>query len=166
MKKSLILEWTESFLEAAALAVVLFFLFWPVAIEGSSMENTFSSGDRVVISRAMAYAGMVKDNDIIICRLEGEDKPVIKRVIASNGDRLVISENKVTLNGIELDEPYIKTDITSGNIDITLGSDEYFVLGDNRELSYDSRRAGVITKDDIIGKVILRWYPLRKIKIL
>lgn len=166
MRKSHVFEWIEAFLEAAALAAVLFFLFWPVLIDGASMENTFNSGDRVVISRVMAYSGMVGNGDVVICRLRDEGKPAIKRVIASNGDKIVISNNTVMVNDIKLNEPYIKTDKTSGNINITLKKDEYFVLGDNRALSYDSRRAGIITKKDIVGKVILRWYPFNEMKFI
>lgn len=165
MNKVIVLEWIEAFLEAAALSLVLFFLFWPVKIDGSSMENTFYSGDRVIISRVMAFSGRIKNNDIIICHLKGEDKPVIKRIIASKGDNLVISNNQVKVNGKELDEPYIKAKKTSGNINITLGDDEFFVLGDNREVSFDSRRAGIVKKKDIIGKVILKWYPFNKTKL-
>lgn len=166
MNKARIKDWIESFLEAVLLAAVLYFIFWPVRIEGSSMENTFNSGDRVIVSRVMAYFGSVENGDIVICHIDGEDKPVIKRVIASAGDNIVISDNKVTLNDIQLEESYVKTDKTSGNINITLGKDEYFVLGDNRAKSYDSRSAGAITKGDIIGKVILRWYPLGKFCIM
>ncbi len=166
MKKFHILDWVKSFLEAAVIAAVLFILFWPFLISGASMEDTFKSGDRVIISRVMAYYGDIKNGDIVVCRLKNESDPVIKRVIASNGDKISISNNKVRVNGALLNEPYIKTNKTSGNINVSLGEDEYFVLGDNRVLSYDSRRAGIVKKDDIIGRVILKWYPFNEFKLL
>lgn len=167
MLKSNIFEWIEAFFEALALAAILFFLFWPILIDGASMQPTFYSGNRVIISRILAYSKQVKSGDIVVCKLQNNtsERTVIKRVIGIPNDSVVIKDGKVYLNGALLDEPYLKEDYTSGNINIILGKDEYYVLGDNRKVSFDSRRAGAVNIKNIDGKVILKWFPFDEMKL-
>ena len=166
MDKSKLKEWRSAFIEAIVLAVILYFLFWPFLIEGSSMENTFRTGDRVLVSRLFAYLDFIDYSDIILCKINYNDKEeiIVKRVIGKPGDHIVIKNGQVFINNNLLIEPYIKSpDSTNGNIDITLNDDEYYVLGDNRKRSTDSRFFGAIKKSDIESKVLFRWYPLSDI---
>lgn len=167
MKKNFLKEWISPLFQAFLFAAILFLLCWPVLIDGNSMENTFHTGDRVFMSRILAYTNKLERGDIILCKLEhnNQDNTIIKRLIGLPGDHIIIKSGKLEINGNYISEDYIKDNFTYGNIDIILGKNEYFVLGDNRELSYDSRKAGPIKKGDIIGKVVLKWYPFNEIKI-
>lgn len=160
-------EWIESITEAIILAIILFFLFWPTLITGSSMENTFFTGDRVMISRVLVYLNKIDYSDIIVCKIneKGTQSTIIKRLIGLPNDHIIMDNGILYVNGTKVDEPYLKDGYSSGNIDIVLGSDEYFVLGDNRKVSLDSRTIGPISSKEIVGKVLLRWYPLKNIKM-
>ncbi len=161
MKKTILKEWISAFIDAAIIAIILYFLFWPFLIEGSSMENTFKTGDRVLVSRIAAYINLIDYNDIILCKIDynGYKETIVKRVIGKPGDHITIKDDKVYINDSLLIEPYIKMPNTKGNVDITLSDDEYYVLGDNRERSTDSRTFGAIKKSDIQAKVVFKWYP-------
>ena len=166
MNKSKLKEWVSALIEAILIAITLYFLFWPFLIEGSSMENTFKTGDRVLVSRLCSYLNFIDYNDIILCNVtyKGKEETIVKRVIGKPGDHIEIKNKQVFVNKTLLIEPYIKApESTYGNIDITLGDDEYFVLGDNREQSSDSRFFGAIKKSDIEAEVILKWYPFSDI---
>ncbi len=162
MEKSKLREWLSALVEAIIIAVILYFLAWPFLIEGSSMENSFETGDRVFVSRLCAYLNLIDYNDIILCKInyKGNEEIIVKRVIGKPGDRIVIKDKQVYINDLALIEPYIKNPLsTDGNVDLTLNDDEYYVLGDNRDKSTDSRFFGAIKKSDIEAEVIFRWYP-------
>jgi signal peptidase I len=99
----------------------------------------------------------------------------IKRVIGLPGERVVIQDGKVTIynadhkNGIALDEAYLESDIAAAdhtqNVDLTLGADQYYMMGDNRPYSFDSRRWGPLPKKDIVGRVIVRLWPVSDAKL-
>ena len=158
--------WIESIAEAFLIVLVLFLLCWPVRIQGESMEQTFFSGDRVCISRTLSFFGQVKRGDIVMCKIEesGHTENIIKRIIGIPGDEIVIQDGVVSVNGTDLYETY--TDgATEGDLTLTLAKGMYFVLGDNRAVSIDSRAVGPIPKQDIIGKVIVRYYPFNRINL-
>ena len=166
MEKSKLKEWLSALLDAVIIAVILYFLFWPFMIEGASMENTFETNDMVLVSRISAYLNFIDYNDIILCKIEEEDSEeiIIKRIIGKPGDHIEIKDNQVYINNSLLIEPYLKEQkSTEGNIDITLGEDEYYVLGDNRKRSTDSRYFGTIKSDAITAKVVFKIYPLSSI---
>lgn len=143
------------FAEAAVLILLSYTFAFPYMVEGSSMEDTYFTGDRVFISHFSAWTGNIKRGDAVVCSLS--DMQVIKRIIALPGDELEISEGRVYINGTLLEEDYLAEDTyTGGDMKITLGSDDYFVMGDNRGVSLDSRKAGCIGKADIKGKVIFK----------
>jgi len=151
--------------EAVIIAFVLYFLLWPVHIQGTSMTETFHPGDRVVMSRVLVFFRCFSRSDVVVCKSSASNggRDIIKRIIAVPGDWLVISDGIIILNGEELDEPYINDTFTSGNIDIMLGEDEYFIAGDNRQESMDSRHYGAIRRDHIIGRVVFKIYPFNKV---
>ncbi|MBR1736476.1 MAG: signal peptidase I [Firmicutes bacterium] len=153
----------EELFYIAALTAAFFFLCWPVKIEGGSMENTLESGDRVALSRVMRFDTFLSNGDVIYCRLGGND--VIKRIIASPHQKIVIDDNKVYVDGVLLDEEYTNGK-TYGKISMTLGDDEYFIMGDHRSTSVDSRTLGVVRSEDIIGRVMFRWLPITSFSVL
>ncbi len=169
MQKSKLKEWLSALIDAVVIAVVLYFVAWPFLIEGSSMENTFSTGDRVIVSRLCSYLNFIDYNDIVLCKItyDGNDEIIVKRVIGKPNDHIQIKDKKVFVNDTLLIEPYIKVpNSTNDDIDITLGDDEFYVLGDNRERSSDSRFFGPIKKSDIVAEVIFKWYPFSDMGII
>ena len=134
--------------------VVLRNVMGTVLVKGSSMEPNFYHGDFVFINKLSTSFGTLKKGDIVICRLNDEKKNIIKRVIGLPGDVIDLRDN-----GDEED--------TKGNIEYpyTVPENSYFVMGDNRNASSDSRRksVGAIPKENLMGKVVFRLYPFSSI---
>lgn len=166
-KRRILKEVGISLAYAFLFAGILFFVFWPFKLDGESMAPTFSSDDRVVISRVISLTSAPQRGDIVVCDLEngGEKILAIKRIVALPDEKIEIKNGDVFVDGQAIAEGYLENEhITTGDIDLTLGEDEYFVLGDNRGISLDSRKLGAIKKSDIKGKVILQFYPFEEIK--
>lgn len=153
-----------------ALLVVIpirYFLFQPFFVIGQSMEPNFENGDYLVVDEISYRLTSPKRGDVIVFKYPGNlSQRYIKRIIGLPGEKLEISDDKIVISDKDssfvLDESsYISPSVeTAGSINITLGDSEYFVLGDNRELSSDSRRWGNLPRDDIIGRVFLRAWPM------
>lgn len=162
-------EWAEAFIEAAVIVFVLFFVFWPLKVEGVSMNPTLGDGDRIIVSRVMSFLNFVDRGDLVVCSVTGEDgKKVetVKRIIGKPEDVVTISGGVVSVNGVVVEEAYADTSMgTYPDTYYYLEASQYFVLGDNRLQSGDSRTFGPIDKDDITAKVLLKFYPLNAIKL-
>ncbi|WMI81017.1 signal peptidase I [Anaerotignum sp. MB30-C6] len=160
-------DWGNVVLRAAVILIILFFLFWPVKLEGSSMDPTLNDGDIVCMSRFSVQMGWYEKGDIVVFQYhddKGKEKTVLKRVIAIEGDHVrLLTDGSVEVNGEVLEEDYVDGP-TNGLVDMVIPSNTVFVLGDNRDLSFDSRHMGVISCNDLTGKVILRWFPLREMR--
>jgi len=147
-------------------APIRIFLFQPFIVKGESMEPNFSDGDYLIVDE-ISYRFKSPERGEVIVFNPPVSKPVryIKRVIALPGETVEVKSGKVTIydnNGsLILNEAcYIPQGYnTSGDIRISLGPDEYFVLGDNRPASLDSRRFGSLSMESIVGKVYLRAWP-------
>lgn len=127
-------------------------------------------GDLVIIDshieKHRTLKDEVMDSPLISWLLNGEretDKFWIKRVIGEAGDKLEFIDGKVYRNGNELEENYIKEEMEFAFESIVVPEDHIFVMGDNRNDSYDSREIGPVPTDNVVGKVFLRYYPLNKI---
>lgn len=153
-------EWLEALLEASILLILLYIFCWPVTIDGISMENTFFDKDKIITSRFLPLIGAVEDGDIVIAEvtLNGKKTMIVKRLIAKGGDHITIKEGIVSVNNAVLEEPYA-IGSTQGDIDIFVPDNCFFVLGDNREHSLDSRQIGILNKQQLKSKVIIKWYP-------
>ncbi len=157
-------EWVHSIIAAIAIVVVLLtFVFRLINIQGSSMENTLLSKDKVIITNFM-YEPEIGDI-VVFPADEDYDEPIIKRIIALEGQEVYINylTCEVFVDGILLAEDYISTPTISltgeKELSLTVGDGEVFVLGDNRGVSHDSRAFGCKNTDDIIGKAQFVIFP-------
>ncbi len=171
-KKSMqreILEWVVSILVAVVLALVIRqFVFTVVRVDGESMVPTLHHNDRLIVWR-LGYTP--QNGDIIVLHQEGH-QPYIKRIIANEGQTVDIDFNTHTVyvDGVALEEDYIaEPTAVRGNVTfpVTVGEDQVFVLGDNRNNSRDSRFLDVSCVDynDIMGKAVLRFFPFSDVKV-
>jgi signal peptidase I len=170
MKKALsfILEIAKIVVIALAIVIpIRYFLFQPFFVKGESMQPNFENGDYLIIDEiSYRFKGPQRGEVIVFKYPQNESQLFIKRVIGLPGEKIEIKDNVIKVtgkNGTAVDlkeEAYLPSPIiTSGNMDISLSDNQYFVLGDNRQFSYDSRRFGVVNKGEIIGKVFLRAWP-------
>ncbi|HEX8974387.1 MAG TPA: signal peptidase I [Patescibacteria group bacterium] len=169
------------------------FLFQPFFVQGASMVPNFEDGDYLIVNE-LGYkitdlfkdvggphiftVGSFRDlqrGDVVVFRYPRDPKQFfIKRVIGLPGEQVRIENGRIMIfnpestQGLSLDEhTYLSSDVqTNGSINITLTEDQYFVMGDNRPFSNDSRSWGPVPKEDIVGKVLLRAWPLNKAEIL
>lgn len=160
-----------SFLLTLAICVVLALLFTQFIMQrntvvGRSMEPTLLEKDELFVEKISHLWDDYARADLITARTDSrtiDDKPmiVIKRIVGLPGETIKITEGKLFVDGAELNEPYLDGIATSTNspIELTLGEDEYFLLGDNRSDSHDSRHFGPVDGDDLLGKVWFRFYP-------
>lgn len=133
------------------------FIVTPVRVDGGSMNKTLENGDILLLWKL----GSIKREDIIVLDEVMDDEVIIKRVIGLPGETVEIKKGKIYINGEVYEDSYAYGE-TSDCEEITLGSDEYFILGDNRLISKDSRYFGSIKEKDIKGKIIFRLFPLTK----
>lgn len=134
-------------------------LLWINQVNGVSMESSFENGDYIAYSRLLALIFPVEVQDVIVIQhIDQHDNEVLlKRVIGIEGDHVVISKGQVYVNGTLLNETYSQGN-TEGVLDIHVPKGMYFVLGDNRPLSDDSRSFGCIEKEQIYAKVIFKFF--------
>ncbi|PJI06607.1 MULTISPECIES: signal peptidase I [Clostridium] len=175
MVKSLI-EFGKSILVAViAAAFIILFVFETVSVDGTSMYSTLQNNDRLIIEKVSYHFTFPQKGDIIVFKCPSDtSKKFIKRVIAVQGDKVKILDDKVYVNGTQLNEKYayymnkqVTDDLRVHNFDEkTVPQNTVFVLGDNRYNSLDSRfenEVGFVNKKLIIGKEALRIYPFNKI---
>ena len=154
-------------LVVAAVAVLIATLFLPVLqISGSSMEPTLYNGDIIVLVKTGKYS----TGDL--CSFAYENKYLIKRIIGGPGDYIEIDRNGIVyVNGVALDEPYV-TDLSLGECDIEfpyqVPDNHYFVMGDHRSTSIDSRSSviGAVDQSQILGRVLVRVWPVESFSIM
>ncbi|MCB9814803.1 signal peptidase I [Candidatus Nomurabacteria bacterium] len=142
------------------------FIAQPFIVSGASMDDTFHSGQYIIVDQVTYQLHSPERGDVIIFRYPKDpSKFFIKRVIGVPGDTIKIEGGKVTLlnkenpQGFTLDEPYIKSMEPAPLMTETLGEREYFVMGDNRDQSSDSRSWGVLQEERIVGRAWLRLFP-------
>ena len=181
--KQEVISWIVTLLAAVVIATVIrMFLFEPIRVDGESMTNTLQDGEVVLVTKPEYLKGNINRGDIIICRYPNRNSEsslniggsfevtftrhtlFVKRLIALPGDILEIREGKVYVNGQYVDETGIDMRSTSSeNLGpVLLGEDSYFVMGDNRGNSNDSRRVGPISRDMIVGHVERVLLPFSK----
>ncbi|MBP6060480.1 MAG: signal peptidase I [Candidatus Pacebacteria bacterium] len=158
-----------------ALAIVLpirVFIAEPFVVSGSSMVPTFTDKDYLIIDKISYELGEPKRDDIVVFKYPNDtSKYFIKRIIAMpnetidiNGKVVTITNNKYP-NGLVLEQPFLEN-ISNDNIHLKLKNNEYFVMGDNRPASSDSRYWGPLKREFVTGRVLFRLLPLKNIDIL
>ena len=166
-------EWIRDIIIALLIAGTILLFFKPIVVKQESMQPTFYSNDYVIVSRqAYNLFGDVERGDVIVFKSDlvdenGEQKHLIKRVIAVGGDTIEIRDGYVYLDGEMLDEPYVAEEGISGEMgSVTVEEGKMFVMGDTRRVSQDSRspELGQVEESSIVGKVVLRIYPFDSIE--
>lgn len=142
------------------LVVVLIrtFIITPVRVDGDSMKNALKNGDILLLYKL----GSINRLDIIVLDEEKDNEKIIKRVIGLPGETVAIKKGKIYINDKVIDDEYAYGE-TSDYDKVTLEDDEYFILGDNRLISKDSRYFGPIKENEIKGKIVFRLFPFTKI---
>lgn len=143
-------------------------------VSGNSMVPTFHSGDFLITEKvSYRFRNPQRGEIVVLKNPRDESQDFIKRIIAVPGDTLQISNNTVYLNNQPLKEKYIPADyvtrpgafVTEGTV-IKVAGNQYFVFGDNREHSSDSREWGSVTKEELVGRALFRYWPPQVIGLL
>jgi signal peptidase I len=174
------LDIIETVVIALSIFLILYlFIMQPHQVNGQSMDPTFHHAEYVMTDKLSYKFGIPQRGDVVVFKAppaancpEGSGCDFIKRVIGLPGDTIEVRNNQLIINGIPLSENYLASTIktlpgqyTSQGI-VTVPPDSYFVVGDNREHSSDSRAWGPVTFDHIVGKVFFRYWPLTRAGII
>lgn len=172
----LLFDLIQTLVIAGAIFVVIYaFLFRPYQVNGHSMDPTFQNGEYVLTNLISLRFSPLKRGDIVVfVAPPDKEKDYIKRIIGLPGDRVKISGGAVYLNGNKLDQvSFLSSDVrTNGGAFLGEGDEvivpegQYFVMGDNREFSSDSREWGFVTKNAIIGKSFLVYWPFNHLRVV
>ena len=173
MKKFLSFIWEISKLTAIVLLIVVpirYYVFQPFIVKGQSMEPNFENGDYLIVDELSYHLRAPQRGEVIVFKYpQDPSQRYIKRIIGLPGETVEIKDGKIVIYG-ENSEVKTLAELTylpsftqtEGNMKITLNKNEYFVLGDNRlgMSSYDSRRWGSLPRENIIGRVVIRAWPV------
>lgn len=159
-------------LSVAAVLLVRSFVAQPFLVSGASMSPTFKDGDYLLVDELSYMARSPERGEVVVFRYPGDHRfHYIKRIIGLPGERVLSRNGELSVldaNGKKvLSEEYLseQTLKDTGEFDVSLGPDQYFVLGDNRGFSYDSRSWGPLTSEEITGLVRFRLWPLQTAEV-
>lgn len=161
-------------ISVAIIVPVRYFLIQPFYVKGASMEPTFHDNEYLIIDEISYRFRQPQRGDVVVLKNpRGQSDFYIKRVIGLPGENVIVRNGEVQVvsaaypNGVVLDEhAYLDSGArTTGDLNLTLQPDEYFILGDNRRASLDSRSFGPIKKKEIVGRTWVRAWPLNKLRV-
>ncbi len=141
---------------------IIVFLYQPVKVEGTSMMPGLADQERIFINKFLYRFEAIERGDVVVFRYPGDpSKNYIKRVVGVPGDRVEILRGAVVVNGSRLAEPYVPAEFRDERSmsEIVVPQGGYFVLGDHRNLSSDSRDFGVVEREAIFGKAVFAYWP-------
>jgi len=163
--------WETSKIIVLALIIVVplrLFLFQPFIVRGSSMEPNFHNGDYLIVDEISHRFSEAKRGEVVVLKNPKDaSQRFIKRIVGLPGETVQIQGGQVSIteegkNQVLNESSYLSgVTYTLGNLTVSLGANEYFVLGDNRPASSDSRYWGVLPRENIIGKVFVRVFPIQ-----
>jgi len=164
-----IVAWVKTLGSAAVYAtLIVTFGFQVARVEGQSMAPTLQDQDRLIVNKAIYRLSAPRRSDIVMLYYPvNPDKWFVKRVIAEESDTVRITDGRVYVNDIPLDDSYVPPEYRSHDDwgPSVIPEGYYFVMGDHRNNSSDSRHWGMVPKKYIIGKVQVRWWPLQQSKV-
>lgn len=164
--------WRTIIIFILIVAILRIFVIDPFLVHGDSMDPTFGEGDYVIVDKLSYEFSAPKRGDVIVFKAPTNDgRYFIKRIVGLPGERVVVNGSSVKVfnahnpDGFAIAEPYVKFE-SDRKSDKTLASDEYFVMGDNREVSSDSRIWGALKQEAITGRALVRLLPANEISLL
>jgi signal peptidase I len=178
MKQVLIFFWEVieiAIIAFASVFIIRTFIVQPFLVRGASMEPSFLNGDYLLIDEISMRFRDIRRGEAVVFRFPRDPNVFyIKRVIGLPNETVVIKDNTVTIKnsenpeGFVIQEPYVQAGGVTGEEEVTflVKENEYLAMGDNRSYSYDSRSWGAVPKDDIIGLVRIRLWPLSDLSLM
>ncbi len=159
----------DIFFAALAAVLIVIFVVQPVKVEGTSMQPNLADQERIFVSKFIYHFSDIDRGDVIVFWYPNDvSKSFIKRVIGLPGDRVEIRKGDVYIDGKRLGEPYVGSDYRDDSFHriVEVPLHQYFVLGDHRSSSNDSRSWGFVPEAQIFGKAVFRYWPLSKLGMI
>jgi signal peptidase I len=160
-------SWFRDIFFAFATAIfIVVFVVQPVKVEGTSMQPQLVDQERIFVNRFVYRFADIQRGDVVVFWYpKDRSKSYIKRVLAIPGDEVEIRRGNVFINGAKVEEPYLKREYRSFDsyAKLIVPPDQYFVLGDHRNSSNDSRNWGLVPRRNIYGKAIFRYWPVSRV---
>jgi len=165
-----VMLWLRDLLiSAAASVLIITFLYQPVRVEGTSMLPRLEDRDRLFINKFVYHIASIERGDVVVFRYPRDpEKSYIKRVIALPGDTLRVDHGRVYLNGNLLHEPYVPAEYRDSRslAEMVIPAESYFMMGDHRSISSDSRDFGPVDRSLIYGKAVFVYWPARDVGVV
>jgi signal peptidase I len=162
--------WLRDLLVASVASILIItFLYQPVRVEGTSMLPRLEDRDRLFINKFVYHISAIERGDVVVFRYPRDpEKSYIKRVIALPGDTLRIDHGHVYVNGNLLHEPYVPPEYRDNRsqAEMVIPADHYFMMGDHRSISSDSRDFGPVDRSLIYGKAVFVYWPARDLGVV
>jgi signal peptidase I len=163
-------SWIRDLIVSVAVsAFIIVFLYQPVRVEGTSMLPMLEDQDRLFINKMAYRVGDIHEGDVVVFQYPlDHSKSYIKRVIGLPGDRVRIDHGRVYVNEARLKEPYVPSRFMDDRsmAETVLPPHEYFVMGDHRSISSDSREFGPVDRDLIYGKAVFVYWPMEQVGVV
>ncbi len=160
-------SWFRDILFAFATAIfIVIFVIQPVKVEGTSMQPRLVDQERIFVNRFIYRFAEIHRGDVVVFWYPRDrSKSFIKRVVAVPGDDIEIRRGSVYVNDVKVEEPYLKPEYRDRESfrKVAVPPDQYFVLGDHRNSSNDSRNWGFVPRDYIYGKAIFSYWPMSRL---
>ena len=162
---------TREIIETIALTVFIFivihFTVQNYLVDGISMQPGLQNGEYVLVNKVAYVFHAPERGDVIVFEWPVDTtKNLIKRVVGLPGDKIVLTGSTVTVDGVTLNEPYISAPLNFSGKELTVPANDYFVMGDNRPDSDDSRTWGFLPRNYIIGKAVMIYWPFNHWQII
>jgi signal peptidase I len=162
--------WVRDLLISAGISILIItFLYQPVRVEGTSMLPRLEDHDRLFINKFVYHIESIQRGDVVVFHYPRDpEKSYIKRVIGLPGDRIWIDQGLVWLNGVPLHETYVPERYRDSRsmAEMVIPDDTYFMMGDHRSISSDSREFGPVERDLVYGKAVLVYWPARDLGVV